>query len=205
MNGIAQTSDRIESDPLAKTIVSMINAMQADYGQVFTKQFSDSEILKNYKRRLYQKLKGLPIESIIDGYELCVDQNLKFCPTIPEVAANVLEAVKRSKRTESNKAEADRVAALPPPKITECNPSKLLVEALSKASDKKDKAAWMARKAELIKNHNAVLVLYNKFDHGNADSEHDCVISGCRTAGSMSNGTKGSGNFYCSKHFKTAG
>jgi len=206
MNGIAQTSNRIESDPLAKTIVDMINAMQSDYGQVFTKQFSDPEILKNYKRRLYQKLKGFPYKSIIDGYELCVDQNLKFCPTIPEVVANVSEAVKRNKRLEANKAEAESVAALPPPAIT-CDPLKLLADAkaASKTGSKEDKAAWMARKAEALKNNEAVLVLHgHNIKRRYAQPEHSCVVNGCYKAGTLSNGTKGSDNWYCISHFKTA-
>jgi hypothetical protein len=207
MNGIAPISERIESDPLAKTIVSMINAMQADYGQVFTKQFSDPEILKNYKRRLYQKLKGLPIESIIDGYELCVDQNLTFCPTIPNVIANILEAVKRSKKLEANRTEAESVAALPPPKVT-CNPLELLAKAksASETGSKEDKAAWMARKAEALKNNEAVLVLHNhKIKRRYAQPEHSCAINGCHKAGSLSSGTKGSDNWYCANHFRTAG
>jgi len=74
------SNNRIESDPLAKIIVNMLNAMQADYGQTFIKQFGDAEVLKNYKRRLYQKLGGLPINAIIEGYELCTELNKKFCP-----------------------------------------------------------------------------------------------------------------------------
>jgi len=210
MSGTVQTSNqqRIESDPLASTIVSMINAMQADYGQVFTKQFSDSEILKNYKRRLYQKLKGLPIDAIVDGYELSAEASKKFCPTVPEIVGCVLEVVKRNKKAENNKAEADRVAALPPPKIVECNPLELLAnaKAASDTASKEDKAAWMARKAEALKNHNAVLNLNNhKIKRVEPSLAHQCVVAGCYTTGNLGAGTKGSDNWYCSKHFKTAG
>ncbi len=210
MNGTVQTSDqqRIESDPLASTIVSMVNAMQADYGQIFTKQFSDSEILKNYKRRLYQKLKGLPIDAIVDGYELSAENNKRFCPTVPEITANVLEVIKRNKKVESNNSEADRVAALPPPKIVECDPLKMLAKAksASKTSSKEDKAAWMARKEAAFKNNEAVLILYGQnIKRRYAQPEHSCVVNGCNKAGASSNGTKGSDNWYCAKHFKTAG
>lgn len=207
MNGIAQTSERIESDPLAKIIVSMLNAMQADYGQIFTKQFNDVDVLKNYKRRLYQKLRGLPIDAIIDGYELCTEQNKKFCPTVPQIIQNVLEAVKRNKKLEANKVEAESVAALPAPTIT-CDPLALLAKAkaASKTGNKEDKAVWMARKAEALKNNEAVLVLYgHKIKRRYAQPEHLCVVNGCSDIGTLSNGTKGNDNWYCIKHFKTAG
>jgi len=206
MNGIAPTSDRIESDPLAKTIVGMINAMEADYGQTFIKQFRDAEVLKNYKRRLYQKLGGLPINAIIDGYELCTEKNKKFCPTVPEIVESVLEAVKRNKKLEANKVEAEKVAALPSPTIS-CNPLELLAKAksTSKTGSKEDKAAWMARKAEALKNNEAVLVLHGQnIKRRYAQTEHSCVVNGCHDAGTLSPGTKGSDNWYCKKHFKTA-
>lgn len=207
MNGTQPTSDRIESDPLAKTIVSMLNAMEADYGQTFTKQFRDVEVLKNYKRRLYQKLRGLPINAIIDGYELCTELNKKFCPTVPEIVQSVLEAVKRNKKLEANKMDAESAAALPPPKVT-CNPLELLAKAksASKTGSKEDKAAWMARKAEALRNNEAVLVLHGQSTKRiYAQPEHLCVVNGCRDIGTLSNGTKGSDNWYCIKHFKTAG
>lgn len=207
MNGIAQTSERIETDPLAKIIVSMLNAMQADYGQIFTKQFNDVDVLKNYKRRLYQKLRGLPIDAIVDGYELCAEQNKKFCPTVPQIIQSVLEAVKRNKKLEANKVEAESVAALPPPTIS-CDPLALLAKAkaASKTGSKEDEAAWMARKAEALRNNEAVLVLHGQSTkHIYAQPEHLCVVNGCRDIGTLSNGTKGSDNWYCINHFKTAG
>jgi hypothetical protein len=207
MNGTAQISERIESDPLAKTIVSMINAMEADYGQTFIKQFRDAEVLKNYKRRLYQKLKGLPIEAVVNGYELCAERNTKFCPTVPGIVESVLEAVKRNKKLEVNKLEAESVAALPPPTII-CNPLELLAKAktASKTGSKENKAEWMARKAEALKNHETVLNLHgHKIKRLYAQPEHSCVVNGCHHAGTLSGGIKGGGNWYCIKHFKTAG
>lgn len=206
MNGIAPISDRIESDPLAKIIVNMINAMEADYGQTFIKQFRDAEVLKNYKRRLYQKLKGLPIEAIIDGYELCAERNTKFCPSVPGVVESVLETIKRNKKLEANKVEAESVAALPPPTII-CNPLELLAEAKAATltGGKEDKSAWLARKAEALRNHEAVLTLYGQnIKRRHAQPEHSCVVNGCHDAGTLSSGTKGSDNWYCKKHFKTA-
>ncbi|MDO9271370.1 MAG: hypothetical protein Q7T96_19885 [Methylobacter sp.] len=206
MNGIAPTSDRIESDPLAKTIVSMINAMEADYGQTFIKQFRDAEVLKNYKRRLYQKLKDLPIDAIVNGYELCAERNTKFCPTVPGIVECVLETVKRNKKLNANKVEAEGITALPAPTII-CDPLALLAKAkaASRTDSKEDKTAWMARKAEALRNNEAVLILHGyNIKRRYAQPEHLCVVNGCRDTGTLSNGTKGSDNWFCINHFKTA-
>lgn len=207
MNGIAPTSDRIQSDPLAKTIVGMINAMEADYGQTFIKQFRDAEVLKNYKRRLYQKLFKFPVEAIIEGYELCTERNRKFCPTVPEIEEGVKEALKLRLKDDENRAEAERVAALTPPKIVEVNALEMLAKAkaTSKTDSKEDKAAWLARKAEALRNNETVLVLHGQnIKRRYAQSVHFCIVNGCQNAGSLTTGTKGGDNWYCAKHFKMA-
>jgi len=207
MNEIAPTSNRIESDPLKKTIVNMIRAMRSDYGQVFIKQFQSEEALTDFKQRLYQKLNGLPIDAIVDGYELCAERNTRFCPTVPGIVECVMETVKRNKKLAANKAETESVAALPPPAII-CDPLALLAKAkaASRTGNKEDKAAWMTRKAEALKNHEAVLTLYGQnIKHRYAQPEHLCIANGCHDAGTLSSGTKGGGNWFCKKHFKTAG
>lgn len=205
--GTRQISDqRIEADPLAKTIVSMINAMKADYGRIFTKQFFDEETLTNFKRRLYQKLKGLEIEAVVEGYELCIERNTKFCPTVPEIVAAVLETIKRHQKRDENKAEADRVSALPAPTIS-CNPLELLDQAKSagrsgvaETSDER-----MARRAELLKNHESLLVLNgHRIKRVYADVEHLCAHHGCGMPGGIGSGITGKSNFYCADHYRMA-
>jgi hypothetical protein len=203
MNGTAQIFEKhqAENDPLEKVIVQMINAMQADYGQVFTKQFIDAEVLRNYKRRLYQKLRGLPVEAIIEGYELCVSQNLKFCPTIHEVVANVLEVVKRNKKLQANKVEAEQVATLPAPKI-KCDPLAMLAKAKSVKREQETEEDRQKRKASLLQNHQAVLNLHShKIKQIFVDAEHTCAVSNCNKPGALSSGLKGGSNWYCAKHF----
>jgi len=206
MNGIAPTSNRIESDPLKKTIVNMIRAMRSDYGQVFIKQFQGEEVLTDFKQRLYQKLNGLPIDAIVDGYELCAERNTRFCPTVPGIVECVLETVKRNKKLEVNKAETESVAALPPPTII-CDPLALLAKAkaASRTGNKEDKAAWMTRKAEALRNNDAVLILHGRnIKRRYAQAEHSCAVNGCHDIGTLSPGTKGSDNWFCIKHFKSA-
>lgn len=208
MNGIALTSDdRIQHDPLAQIIVSLINAMRADYGQVFVKQFSDDEVLKNFKRRLYQKLRGLPIDTIIAGYESCTERNLKFVPTVPEIVESVLAVVKRDKKRESNKAEAESIAALSKSTIT-CNPLTLLAEAKAALStdSQETRAERLNSQAEKLKRHEALLNSFSSsIKRTYAQSEHFCVANGCRKSGALSHGTLGSDNWYCAAHFKAAG
>jgi hypothetical protein len=198
-------AQRIESDPLAKTIVSIMNAMAADYGRIFTKQFHDQEAITFFKRRLYQKLKGLEIEAIIEGYELCIGRNTKFCPTVPEIVGATLETVKDHKKRDQLLSEAARVSALPAPKITKCNPLEMLANAQLKKQGEKEETReeWVARKAGLLENHDAVLVLnsykiYRKF----AGTEHGCGYGGCNNAGALSSATKGNGNYYCATHYR---
>lgn len=204
-NGTQQTSnEKIESNPLAKTIVSMINAMQADYGLVFTKQFSDPEILRNFKQRLYQKLKGLPLDAIIDGYELCTSQSKKFCPTVPEILSSVLETVKQNKKKAENQAEVSRLSALPAPKAI-ANPSRvndLLRKAMqTPESNEKER---IARLKTALKNHEVMIsveTMTGKVKTRPAQPEHGCSHSFCQKTGTLSHGVNWGGNFYCGEHF----
>jgi len=184
----------------------MINAMKADYGRIFTKQFFDEETLTNFKRRLYQKLKGLEIEAVVEGYELCIERNTKFCPTVPEIVAAVLETIKRHQKRDENRAEAQRVSALPAPKIS-CNPLELLDQAKSAGELGAGQTGEerMARRAELLKNHEAMLVLHgHSIKRIHADIEHSCARHGCRMPGGISSGITGKGNFYCADHYRMA-
>jgi hypothetical protein len=195
------------SDPLAECIVGLINAMRSDFGPKFKSQFErEIDTLKQYKRRLYQKLRGKPINAIVDGYEEFVCSNPEWPPTVPELAFYTDKVAKELEQKKINQAEAERVAALPPPTI-DCNPLELLAKAksASKTGSKEDKAAWLARKAEALKNNEAVLVLHGQnIKRRHAQPVHFCVVNGCQNAGSLSAGTKGGDNWYCAKHFKMA-
>ena len=201
----AAQEQRIKADPLATTIVHIMSAMRADYGRVFVKQFEDEEIITLFKRRLYQKLKGLDIEAIVEGYELCTERNVKFCPTVPEIVASALEAIKRHKKRDENKAEAERVSALPPPTIS-CDPIAMLAKARNAGMQEPETAEEnKARRADLLKDHEARLVLAgSKIKRIYTAVEQSCMHAACRKAGGISNGTMGHGNYYCAEHYREA-
>lgn len=201
-NGCQQTSD-----PLTECIVSLISAMRSDFGPRFKSQFErETDSLTRYKQRLRQKLQGKPINAIVDGYEDFVDSNPEWPPTVPELAFYTDKATKEIEQKKNNQAEAKRVAALPPPKI-DCNPVELLAnaKAASLTGSKEDKSAWLARKAEALRNHEAVFSLYGQnIKRRHAQPEHSCAANDCLDAGVLSSGIKGSSNWFCKKHFKTA-
>lgn len=202
MNGIAPTSNQFDHDPLAKMVVHIINAMQADFGRLFTMQFDDPEVLKNYKRRLYAKLKGFPLNAIVSGYENHVEKNTKYIPTVPELVASIQAAVKQDQTDAKNKDEAERLAALPAPTI-ECNPLEMLAKAKSATSGQRTKQEERLARNDALKNHNAVLNLHShRYTRRFAQPSHYCAVPGCNKAGTISAGTNGGSNWLCSKHFR---
>lgn len=201
--------ERINADPLAKTIVSIMNAMRADYGRIFTKQFGGEdgkEIITLFKRRLYQKLKGIDIEAIVEGYEICIGRNTKFCPTVPEIVGAALETVKAHKKRDQNLEEAARVSALPAPKIIECDPLAMLAKVKRNATNPEEASEdRMKRRADILQNHEALLVLNShKIKRRYAGQEHSCEYGGCNSAGGIANSTTGNGNYYCATHYRMA-
>jgi hypothetical protein len=200
-NGIALISenDKVAADPLAMAIVSMMNAMEVDYGAKFTKQFKsgDVEVLRNYKRRLYQKLKSFSVKAIFPAYEKCSSENVEFLPTIPQLAGHVEAIDKEIQQEDKNKIEAKRVSALPAPSIT-CDPVQMLFAAkVSKEDISKEQFKAM------LGNHVALLVLHShNIKKLWADDMHLCRFSGCYSAGSIGSGTTGGGNFYCATHYR---
>jgi len=78
-------------DPLADLINSLISCMKADFGGRFVARFPEQEDLRQFKRRLYSKLRGHDIDRILAGYERYVEQNItpKFPPTVPELISSI--------------------------------------------------------------------------------------------------------------------
>lgn len=140
---------------------------------------------------------------LVDAYESLIEKNPSFMPNGNELITEVKAVIKERARQAEQQAEVSRLAALPAPTI-ECNPLLMLSKAKSaaKTNSKEDHAAWMKRKEEAMKNNNAVINLQgHKIRRRYAQPEHSCKVDGCHKPGSISSGTSGGDNFYCSEHF----
>jgi hypothetical protein len=190
--------ERIKNDPLAQVILQITHAMKTDFGAQYKKQFANDEDLRLYKRRLYTKLIDSSVPDIIDGYEAYIESGKTFCPTIPELITNIEAAKKDRLRKEANNREVQRVAALPAPKVVECNPLAMLAEA-------KDKAGTVS-KADILKNHEAVITLAgDKIRRVDVLPVHCCAVGFCQKPGVLSRATVGNGDFFCKEHFRQTG
>ena len=203
---ITPISDKIKNDSLAMAILAIMKAMQADYGALFTKQFPSEIAVTEFKQRLYRKLKGLQIASVIDGYEAAAEASPKFCPNAMQVVSNAVAAEKDARRKEKNRLEAERVSALPPPTIT-CNPIAMLREAMAKIAAEEagmTKEQKRERHWDRLKAHEALMAEHMaKIRHNPQD--HLCAAHMCGNAGTMSHGITSGGNYYCSDHFRRNG
>lgn len=200
-------SENAEPLSVKQAIVSMVKAMQADYGRTFQTQFHDETVLQDYKNRLLTKLRDLPIGAIIAGYEKAAEANPKFCPTVSEIVASVLQVVKQAKKEEKNRLEAERVAALPPPKTIQCNPVAMLKDAMQRIAGEEagmSKTEKLARHHARLKDHEALMAAHVATIRLDAQ-DHLCSASFCDNPGTLSHATTGSSNFYCNEHFRRAG
>lgn len=212
----AQSDARISADPLAVAVKTIVDVMATDFGERFTRTFSDAEQVRQLKRRLYAKLKGIAITDIHDGYDRLVDSKPSFVPTVPEIVEAVLFAQKQRRNSEKNQQEANRLAELPPSKeisesIANDNLKKIRVM-LSEATAHMDKketpdemSARLVRLEEKRLAHEALLAESFPKKTPYIEPSHECSVSWCRDAGTISHSPKGGGNFYCAKHFRDSG
>lgn len=198
-----EADDKIKNDPVAVCVVSLVNAMKADFGHKFQSQFSGENAVKIYKRRLYAKLRGLNLKYVVDAYELFVGGNPtpEWPPTIPELMGKIKQAEKEDRQSQENAQEAQKIASLPPPKIT-CDPLALLAEAKKSSPDNISKDEWLKRKADAYQNLHAVLTIHgHNIRRHIQQGFHNCKVPSCAATGTLSAGTKGGDNFYCSEHY----
>jgi len=182
------------------TITSLVNAMRFDFGHKFISVFKDKESLRMYKRRLYSQLRGCDVQDLADGYENFLDGRPEWPPTVPDLCGCVDKCRQSRLKALANQAEAERVAALPPPSV-ECDPLAMFAEAKAKTDTLP--ANRDERRAQLLQLHNATLSAHSdKIKHIYAQHEHSCSVGFCKSAGVLSASTKGDGNFYCREHFR---
>jgi len=209
MQAIGYTSGKTEVkelNPLAKAIADIVKVMGIDFKTLFIKKFSDLEYLKDYKNRLYFKLKEkkyLPCD-VMDGYEDWIDSKPKYLPDVPDVLVWCEKARSERLKREKSQAKANRIAELPAPTI-KCNPLEMLAQAKANVPEDESPIERKNRREELLVNHAAVLVIHGRnVKKIYADHLHLCEVNGCNKAGGISSSTTGNGNFYCEDHFRMA-
>jgi hypothetical protein len=191
----AMPSDPLNSDLLARALSMVVSAMQTDYAAQFRQYYPGAEDIRQLKRRLYAKLRGIPEKAIFDGYERCTEAKPNFMPSAPEIIAATLSALKDAKRVEKNREEA---AMLPPPKDGSMPPNirALRDEVFSKSSKTDEEYI------QLVASHEALIV--NNYTTGIIrhlwPATKPCAC--CNTPGGISNSTKGDGNYYCDRHWQ---
>jgi hypothetical protein len=199
MPGTTQTSD-----PVNIGITHLLRAMKADFAQKFSSRFTDDRELRDYKQRLRKIFENNTAADIYDAYERYLDTRPEWPPTNIDLRSHLEDLLKDRKKQMENKAEAQRIAALPAPTI-EVNAMEMLAKAkaASKTKGKDDHAAWMKRKAAADQNNAAVLMLHShRIRKRYASAEHKCAVEFCRKAGTNSASNTGGGNFYCKEHYR---
>jgi hypothetical protein len=196
----ATPSDPLNSDPLARAISMVVNAMQTDFASQFRQSYPYAEDIKQLKRRLYSKLREIPEKAVYRGYERCIELKPSFLPSVPEIIAATLGALKDINRDEKNRAEA---AMLPPPPTHTPMPPNIrklwsdIVEKSSKTEEERE-----VRLPELLAAHNALLA--NHYTQGKIRHVTPALklCACCGGLGVLSHSVRGDGNWYCSLHWR---
>jgi hypothetical protein len=200
------TSIRNDKERTANCVTSLVNVMKIDFGHKFMSRFPTDEDLRLYKRRLYIKLRDIDLSLVSDAYELFIGSTPtpEWTPDIPQLFEKIKQVEQDRRKAERNRVEADAVALFPPPSTVKIDPVAMFAEAKAKKNVPMTHDEWVANKNELFKNHEAVLVIYGMRIRKPQHGHRNCVVVGCRGAGTISGGTRGDDNFYCLDHWKVA-
>lgn len=192
---------------LAYAIKFIAKVMKADFGMLYAKQFPTEEDFVIWKKRMWQKLKGLHPQDILDGYDYLLGQKPNHLPGIPEIVAATLHCQKQRLKSEREVAETNRLAALPPSQEIPDDMAKqnlvkiraLLAEAFNRnhLNDTEEKRQeQLAAHDELLKRD---FPMYGKVV---MDTTHKCAVGWCGNPGVLTNATSGAEHWYCNEHFK---
>jgi len=189
--------------PLQITLRSILYAMQTDYPERFKSRFKEQNLLDEFKKRLFQKVKDFNINDIADGYELWIDSDRgkSFLPTIPELVECIEQIESANKKNKFAEIEASRIAALPKPTMI-VNPSELFLKA--KEAAKKKAELTKDQRNELIIGHESLIRTFGDKikKHNLTVQTHGCNVQLCRKLGTLSDNLRGSGPWYCLYHSK---
>lgn len=214
---ISELPAKVAGDPLAQAVKTVVDVMRTDFGERFARAFADAEQVRQLKRRLYAKLKGLAVCDIIDGYDDLVATKPAFVPSVPEIVEAVLCAQKARLKAEREASEARRIAALPPsPEISESAAKQNLAKIRALLSDacadmgkretEGERQARLKRLDDKVAAHEALLD--QAFPHRGkprmVETHHECAVGWCMNPGTLSHSTNG-GSFFCREHFKPSG
>lgn len=199
MNAMLESAERPSSqrisDPLEKAVILITDAMQTDYPSFFHQAYPGDEEIRQLKRRLYVKLRGIEDRCIYDGYEMCVAQKPNYLPTVPEIIAGALAAEKNYKRIEKNLHEA---ASLPAPKSAAMpkNIKAMYAEILKNASPNGENLEKVAEQ------HEALIADHMRAGKIRIPRPAKYLCACCGRDGVLSHSVNGGGNWYCSDHFQ---
>lgn len=186
--------------PMAeKAVLTIMRVMMTDYGSQYKAICKDKQSATTYKNRLIKKLGNFELQDIFDGYENATEESPKFMPAIPDLFAHVKALDNKRKRIDTQKIEAERMSALPPP-THNVDPIKLLNQA---KTDHKptDEECRLERLAAGRQNHQSVLALHGaNITKRYTGKEHGCAMGGCFKAGSISSGA----GYVCAEHYRLA-
>jgi len=95
----------------------LIDAMRADFGERFIRQFHEDIHFQQFKRRLRTVLLGYTTNQIVAGYNNAVKTNPSFIPTIPEIEQSCRTVRNAAVKAEREKREMETFKALPSPDL----------------------------------------------------------------------------------------
>jgi len=180
--------------------------MKMDFGNKFMSRFPTDEDLRLYKRRLYVKLRAVDLTLVSDAYELFIDTvpAPEWPPEIPQLFEKIKQVQRGREKATLNRIESEQVALLPPPATVKVDPVAIFAEAKANKNVNRTPDEQVAYKAELLKNHEAILVIWGARIKPPKHGHRNCCVVGCHGAGSISAGTRGEDNFYCLDHWRAA-
>lgn len=198
----------IDNLELKKLIKGLCEAMKADFGNQYSKQFANDRELAQYQRRVYQKFDGSNIADLADGYEDYVNSHHSFPPNLSQLIeyADKAKALRKAHEKKQEQIIQDTFR-IEHKHTIECNPIEMLADAKGKTNKNDDDISTEERAkrlAEMMANHNAVLKINGsllrkpKYDTNN----YRCDYHGCHTTGAISDSTRGEGPWYCREHHR---
>ena len=171
--------------------------MRADYGSQFNRRFADDDDLKEFKNRLYTKIKKIPNNVIVDGYEAYVEDFPDYMPAVIKLVDYIY---KENRKFLKSKAEKERIIENHNQKkiMRQVNPIELLAKAKLQKNNSNESFA------DMVAAHNAIISAKIKRDATKTKNRHQgstCNFSDCNKPGTTSDGLRGDRAFYCLDHY----